>query len=487
MNVALALEAQDRNRALKASSIELQQKIAQIYGTKDRLRKMAYHDFVTGLPNRAKLQEMLSECAAHKSGKGALILLDLDDFRTINDVLGHDFGDRLLRAIAARLLELEQAGGRSHLLHVGGDEFVVLLPEADADVAAAELEAQRLTRHNLAALNAPFLINGHSLTISASAGIALFPDGDESQGELLQRASMALQRAKSLGRGSIQLYAAEMRREVRERLQLERDIPAGLERGEFIMHFQPQVDFAGEIVGAEALLRWRHPQHGWISPAQFVDVAEQSGLITQMGDWALQHACRQIKAWEQSLPSFSGHVSVNVSAWQFQRSDFREAVRRHLRASDIDPSRLTLEITETAFLRDLDRAVATIKSLKSDGVGFSIDDFGTGYASLSSLGRLPVDELKIDQSFIRKLGSDMRDTHLVETIINIGRCLDLRVVAEGVESDSQKSTLRALHCWALQGYYLARSMTAEAFADWLRQYQRKTSYQASHLHGKPRA
>jgi diguanylate cyclase (GGDEF)-like protein len=219
MNVALALEAQDRNRALKASSIELQQKIAQIYGTKDRLRKMAYHDFVTGLPNRAKLQEMLSECAAHKSGKGALILLDLDDFRTINDVLGHDFGDRLLRAIAARLLELEQAGGRSHLLHVGGDEFVVLLPEADADVAAAELEAQRLTRHNLAALNAPFLINGHSLTISASAGIALFPDGDESQGELLQRASMALQRAKSLGRGSIQLYAAEMRREVRERLR----------------------------------------------------------------------------------------------------------------------------------------------------------------------------------------------------------------------------------------------------------------------------
>jgi diguanylate cyclase len=477
MSVALGLEARDRNRALMTTAEDLQEQIAEVTRTRAHLRHMAYHDYVTGLPNRARLQELLSDCVmqrAQAGHKGALILLDLDDFRAINDVLGYNFGDRLLQAVATRLLELDHGGG--HLAHLGGDEFVVLLPEAGPDVTAAALKAHWIAEQDMAALNTPFSIDGHSLTVSASAGIALFPDGNESHSELLQRASMALLCAKSYGRGSVQLYAADMQEAVRERLQLERGLRRGLERGEFIMHFQPQVDFSGAVVGAEALLRWQHPERGWVSPAQFLPIAEHSGLIVQIGDWVLQQACRQIKTWEQSLPAFTGHVSVNVSAWQFQQGDFREAVRRHLHTTGIDPSRLTLEITESAFLRDLDGAVDTIKALKSEGVDFSIDDFGTGYASLSYLGRLPVDELKIDQSFIRKLGTDVRGTHLVETIINIGRCLDLRVVAEGVESDSQKSALGALHCWAMQGYHFARSMTAEAFADWFTKYRRTMSH-----------
>jgi diguanylate cyclase (GGDEF)-like protein len=477
MSVALAMEARDRAHALITTTTALHKQIDIVTQTKARLHHMAYHDYVTGLPNRAKLQELIAACAkqhAGSSGNGALILLNLYDFRAINDVLGHDFGDRLLQAIASRLLELDQEGGQ--LAHLGGDEFAVLLPEAGADASEAELNAYRLAEHALAVLNMPFSQDGYTFIISFSAGVALFSDDDKSHSELLQRASMALLRARSHGRGSIQFYADEMRLEIRERLRLERDLRKGLERGEFLMHFQPQVDFEGTVVGAEALLRWQHPVRGWVSPAQFLGIAEQTGVIVQIGDWALQQTCRQIKAWEQSLPGFTGNVSVNVSAWQFQQSDFRESVRRHLHDSGIDPSRLTLEITESAFLRDMDGAVGTINALKSEGIAFSIDDFGTGYSSLSYLARLPVDELKIDQSFIKRLGADMRDTHLVETIVNIGRRLNLRIVAEGVESESQKSALSGLHCWAMQGYYFARSMTAEVFADWFENHRQTISH-----------
>ena len=477
MSVALAMEARDRAHALMITTKALHKQIDVVTQTKERLHHMAYHDYVTGLPNQARLQELVAAYSTQQSrtaSKGALILLKLYDFRAINDVLGHNFGDRLLQAIATRLRELDHDGGQ--LAHLGGGEFAVLLPEAGADVSEAALKAKTLAERALAALNIPFSIDGYSFVISFSAGIASFPDGDESHTELVQRASMALLRAKTSGRGSIQFYAAEMQQEIRERLRLERDLRKGLERGEFLMHFQPQVDFAGTVVGAEALLRWHHPERGWMSPVQFLDIAEHTGVIIQIGDWALQQVCKQIKAWEQSLPGFTGHVSVNVSAWQFQQDDFREAVRRHLHDSGIDPSRLTLEITESAFLRDMDGAVDTINALKSDGVDFSIDDFGTGYSSLSYLTRLPVDELKIDQAFIKKLGTDVRDTHLVETIINIGHQLNLRIVAEGVENDSQKSVLGRLHCWAMQGYYFARSMTAEAFADWYLKHRQTMSH-----------
>jgi EAL domain-containing protein (putative c-di-GMP-specific phosphodiesterase class I) len=334
----------------------------------------------------------------------------------------------------------------------------------------AGTQARRVARKLIDSLSHPFFIEGRTLSIGASVGIVLFPEGSETKTEIFQRADMALYRAKSLGRGGIQLYASGMQAESNEQLELERDMRAALERSEFAVYFQPQISFSGNVVGAEALLRWKHPHKGMILPTVFIPIAERSGLIRQIGEWVLQQVCEEIMHLGQTVPAYKGHLSVNVSISQFMQSNYESSVQRQLEKSGIDAEKLMLEITESTFIHDVDDAISKINSLRSQGLRFSIDDFGTGYASLSYLRKLPVDELKIDQAFIKSVGTDLRDTHLVETIIDIAKSMGLQVVAEGVETESQRRALESMNCWAFQGNLIAAAMDRRSFHDWLRSW-----------------
>ncbi|MGZ5802315.1 MAG: putative bifunctional diguanylate cyclase/phosphodiesterase [Burkholderiaceae bacterium] len=475
LSVALGLEIRDQNRTLRSTAENLRQQVELHRLAEERIKHMAYHDFLTNLPNRAMLQELLSAALIRQrrvGRKGAVIMFGLDDFKMINDILGHDIGDRLLRQVSSRLLG--DLNKDATLARLGGDEFILLLPNIGSNIHEAGVRARRVARKLVSNLSHPFVIEGRSVEIGASVGIVLFPESNETKTEIFQRADMALYRAKAYGRGVIQLYASGMQAESNEQLELERDMRKALDRDEFTVYFQPQISFSGdEIVGAEALLRWRHPKKGLILPAVFIPIAERSGLIRQIGDWVLQQACEEIQVLGQLMPAYHGHLSVNVSILQFMQSNYESGVQRQLAISGIDAKRLMLEITESTFIHDVDDAISKINFLRSKGLRFSIDDFGTGYASLSYLRKLPVDELKIDQAFIRNLGTDLRDTHLVETIIDIAKCMGLQVVAEGVETESQKSALGKMDCWAFQGYFLAAPMDKPAFHDWLRSWHVK--------------
>jgi diguanylate cyclase (GGDEF)-like protein len=475
MSMALGLEVRDQTRVLKATTDNLKQQARLHRVAEDRIRHMAYHDYLTGLPNRARLQELLAAAVLRHGrvgSKGVLIMLGLDDFKIINELLGHEFGDRLLRQVGARLLSA--AHKESTPARLAGDEFILLLPDAGNNIDAAATHARHVARNVIDSLSQPFVIEGRSVDIGASAGIVVFPEGPETKVEILHHAEMALSRAKSYGRSGIQLYAAGMQQESNQRMELEKDMRLALGRDEFFICYQPQIGMSGEVVGAEALLRWRHPEKGIILPAVFIPIAEHSGLIRQIGDWVLQQTCQEISFLEQSVPTYRGHLSVNVSILQFMQSNYEESVERQLISSGINPERLMLEITESTFIHDVDIAISKINSLRAKGLRFSIDDFGTGYASLSYLRKLPVDELKIDQAFIRNLGADLRDSHLVETIIDIAKCMGLRVVAEGVESEYQRNALAAMNCWAFQGYYLAKPMDKHQFFTWVKGRNMKT-------------
>lgn len=473
MSVALGLEIRDQNSVLRLTAENLRKQVELHRLAEERIKHMAYHDFLTNLPNRAMFQEVLSAALIRqmRSGhKGAVIMFGLDDFKMINDILGHDIGDRLLRQVSSRFLACIEK--EATLARLGGDEFILLLPDAGIDISDARTQARHVARKMIGTLSSPFVISGRSVNIGASAGIVVFPEAAETKTEIFQRADMALYRAKSFGRGGIQFYVSGMQAESNEQLELERDMRMALDREEFIVYFQPQISFAGELVGAEALLRWRHPKKGIIMPTVFIPIAERSGLIRQIGDWVLQQVCEEIHFLGQSMPAYQGHLSVNVSILQFMQSNYESSVERQLSKSGIDAKRLMLEITESTFIHDVDDAISKINSLRSKGLRFSIDDFGTGYASLSYLRKLPVDELKIDQAFIRNLGSDLRDTHLVETIIDIAKCMGLQVVAEGVETESQRNVLQAMDCWAFQGHFLAEPMDMPRFHDWLKAWHR---------------
>jgi diguanylate cyclase (GGDEF)-like protein len=470
MSVALGLEIRDQNRMLRSTAENLRQQVELHRLAEERIKHMAYHDFLTNLPNRAMLQELLSAALIRTSQtarKGAVIMLGLDDFKTINDILGHDIGDRLLRQASSRFLAcLEQKGAT--LARFGGDEFMLLLQDAGLDMKEAGINARLTAQKLIDALSHPFVIEGRTVEVSASAGIVLFPEAAETKTEIFQRAEMAMYRAKSQGRGVIQLYASGMQAESNELIELERDMRTALDHDEFVVYFQPQMTFAGEIVGAEALLRWRHPRKGMIMPTVFIPIAERSGLIRQIGEWVLRQACEEIQLLGKSMPAYRGHLSVNVSILQFMQSNYENSVQRQLTMSGINANRLMLEITESTFIHDVEDAISKINQLRAKGLRFSIDDFGTGYASLSYLRKLPVDELKIDQAFIKNLGTDLRDTHLVETIIEIAKYMGLQVVAEGVETEPQKSALAAMDCWAFQGHFLAAPMDRNTFHDWLK-------------------
>ncbi|MEN8133580.1 MAG: EAL domain-containing protein, partial [Pseudomonadota bacterium] len=433
------------------------------------IEHQATFDALTNLPNRRllldRVVQALARCRRHEH-KGALLFLDLDQFKHINDSLGHPVGDALLREVSKRLkkgLREEDTPAR-----LGGDEFVVLFSELSDNPKQAAQQAQAGAEKIQTKLAAPYTIHNHELHITVSIGIAMFPMEDESADDIVRYADTAMYRAKEAGRNTIRFFLPSMQLAAQQRLRLQNDLRQALLRNEFQLYFQPQVDASGNIIGAEALLRWQHPKRGNIAPVCFIPVAEETGQILAIGEWVLESALSQLKAWTNDIAEFSlRNLAINVSPRQFRQEDFVLQIERVLGQTGADPQRLTLELTEGILVENLEDTIQKMEALKMLGVRFSIDDFGTGYSSLAYLKRLPLDEIKIDRSFVCDITTDPSDANLVETIITMAQQLGLEVVAEGVETEEQLDFLRRKGCRLFQGYYFSRPQPVEGFAELL--------------------
>jgi diguanylate cyclase (GGDEF)-like protein/PAS domain S-box-containing protein len=431
----------------------------------ERIRFLAYYDALTGLPNRTLLADRTAKAIATAQRSGsqvALLFMDLDGFKHVNDSLGHLVGDTLLRLVGERLGE--QTRRSDTLARFGGDEFVLLLTDVEGPESIA-IAAQRC----LDALASPFKLENHDIDITTSIGISVYPDDGDGLEALVKNADTAMYQAKESGRNQYRFFEAAMNARVTSRATLGNELRRALERGELLLHYQPQAEIAtGEIVGVEALVRWQHPQLGFISPVDFIPVAEEIGLIGRLGDWVLNEACRQAVAWQQAgLPHIP--VAVNLSALQLRSPDFLDSVRRALQSAGLDAHWLELELTESVLMHQVESVMQTLHGLSDLGIRIAIDDFGTGYSSLAYLRRLAIDKLKIDRSFIRDLSIDPEDSLIVATIIRMAHSLRLKVIAEGVEGSEQLATLRAQGCDEIQGYHLSRPLPADALAEFIRE------------------
>lgn len=425
----------------------------------DEIRRMAYHDLLTGLPNRQLFNELINQALAQAQRNRhnrllAVLFLDLDRFKIVNDTLGHNIGDKLLQAVAHRLKQCCQRN-RDTVARRGGDEFIIMLPELDSTQ-----EAVRVAMKIINAFAAPFIITDHELFIGASIGISIFPE-DGTDGEMLvKHADIAMYRAKEGGRGRYHLYNQTMDTHVSQRLSMESSMRLALQKGEFSLTYQPEINTkSGQIFSIEALLRWQHPSLGLILPNEFIPLAEENGLIIQLGEWVLQSACAQNKAWQNSgYPHV--RVAVNISARQFQIHNLSNMIENILIETNLDPCWLELEITESVMLQNMDTTILTLSRLSDLGVHISIDDFGTGYSSLSDIKKLPIKTLKIDQSFVNNLNVNSDDAAIATAAINIAQNLGLNVIAEGVEVVEQVNFLTSLNCLDMQGFYFSRPLSA---------------------------
>ena len=420
---------------------------------------VAEHDFLTGLPNRSLLTDRLAQsiALAQRHGKRvALMYLDLDHFKHVNDSLGHTVGDQLLQAVAQRLQECVRHSDT--VCRQGGDEFVVLLAEVEA-VRDAGLTAEKL----IEAMAAPYVIDGHQLHVTLSIGISLYPDDGKDVEALVRNADTAMYHAKKIGRNNYQRFTPDMNAHEVARQSVEVALRHALEQRELVLHYQPKVNLeTGAITGAEVLLRLQRSDYGLVYPAQFVSIAEDCGLILQIGKWVLNEACRQTAAWLQAGLDI-GQIAVNVSAVEFHGKDFLAGVRAILNDTGLDPRQLELELTESGLMQDTERTTAILHALKNLGVQIAIDHFGTGYSSLSYLRRFPIDTLKIDQSFVQDIDGDAGEA-IVSAVIGMGMSLKQRVVAEGIETRPQLTFLQSHHCAEGQGYFFSRPVVAEEFA-----------------------
>jgi len=430
-------------------------------------RQMAHsaeHDFLTGLPNRMLLNDRISQAialATRHVKKVAVLFLDLDGFKHINDSLGHPIGDKLLQSIAKCLVNCIR--GSDSVSRQGGDEFVILLLEVDQAEDAA-VTARRI----LQAVAQPHFIDQRDLHVTASIGISIYPTDGLDAETLIKNADTAMYQAKENGRRSFQFFKPAMNVRAVERQSIEEGLRRALERHEFAVYYQPKVNLAtGAITGAEALLRWTHPTQGSISPAQFIPVAEDSGLILPIGAWVLREACKQARAWmDAGLPAMT--MAVNVSAMEFRDVSFLDHLFATIEETGIDPRALELELTESVLMKHAPSTATILQTLRKSGIRVAVDDFGTGYSSLSYLRKFPVDAVKIDQSFVRQISTPGEDTTIVKAIIGMARGLKLRVIAEGVETLEELAFLRAYRCEEAQGYYFSRPVPAEQFAQLLR-------------------
>jgi len=431
----------------------------------ERLTYLAHYDALSGLPNRALFQDRLEQGLAQSEREGwitAVMFIDLDRFKVINDTLGHAAGDKLIMAVAQRVSETVRSGDT--VSRLGGDEFALILQNLNKGQDAGVV-AQKV----IEILSRPFDIDGHEMFVTASAGITLFPTDSELPEALLKNADSAMYRAKQLGRNNFQFYTTEMNARSGENLHLENSLRHALEREEFLLHYQPKADLrTGAISGVEALMRWQHPEFGMVSPAKFIPLLEETGLITQTGEWVIRTACEQIRAWRRDgvapVP-----ISVNVSGRQFQHKDLVQSIVGMITQAAIDPAMIEVELTESSLMMNPHEASLVLRSLKEFGVQISVDDFGTGYSSLAYLKRFRIDTLKIDKSFVQDVTHDHDDAAIVRAVITLAHSLKLNVVAEGVETEEQMEFLIANGCDQMQGYLLSVPLPASACTQLLTQ------------------
>ena len=454
---------QQANAHLVIASIEAHKLTEQIELAKVQMDHLAYHDVLTDLPNRMLLQDRLEqaiEVAQRQDRPLALMYMDLDRFKHINDSLGHTVGDQLLQSVARRLMECVRQSDT--VSRQGGDEFVLLLPLIEHAEDAA-LAAQKM----LAALTQSHHVAGHDLHISVSIGISIYPDDGRDAQTLIKCADTAMYYAKESGRNNYKFFEPEMNARAVQRQIIEASLRRALEAQEFVLFYQPKINLeSGTIVGVEALIRWQHPERGLLSPAEFVSIAEDCGLILPIGRWVLREACRQGQAWRlEGLPPIT--VAVNTSALEFRAKDFLANLRSTLAETGLEPRYLELELTESVLMRDAESADSVLHALAEMGVKLAIDDFGTGYSSLSYLRRFPIDALKIDQSFVKHMSGNPDDATIVSAVISMGKSLKQRVIAEGVETPEQYGFLRAQQCDEGQGFYFGRPVPAKSLATML--------------------
>jgi diguanylate cyclase (GGDEF)-like protein len=464
-NDVLEERVAERTAELAQTNINLRAEIADRKQAEGRIRYMAHHDALTGLPNRVLLEDRLNQAIAqarrHQHEMVALLFIDLDYFKTINDSLGHQIGDRLLQQVAIRLQQCLREG--DSVARLGGDEFVISLP-ALSDSSDAALVAAKV----LATLDIPFAVEGHELHVGGSIGISLYPaDGKDVQ-TLMRAADAAMYHAKQKGRSNYQFYTSTLNEAAQRRLTVANQLRQALAQGEFVVYYQPQVEMgSGKIFSAEALLRLNLPGNGPVSCGEFISIAEETGLILPIGEWVLRQACTQLKRWhDEGHPEM--HVAVNLSARQFFQVSLADVVGKLLREFDLPAQALDLEITESVLMQPSQDNMAIMQKLSTMGVQLSIDDFGTGYSSLAYLQDFPIHALKIDRSFITRIGNNGHDNAIVTAILAMAHNLNLKVVAEGVDNAAQATFLMAHGCSAAQGFYYCKPVPAQSFADMMR-------------------
>jgi len=429
----------------------------------DEIRSLAFYDPLTRLPNRRQLLEQLRQTLAAGAGghrKRGILFIDLDHFKTLNDTLGHQAGDLLLQEVARRLSSCTRDSGA--VARLGGDEFVVVLEDLGGTVEDAAAHAKTMAGKILDAVAQACVLDGHECLITCSIGITVFADPQVDGDDVLQQADIAMYQAKAAGGNTIRFFAPALQAAVNARATLEEDLRQAIKSNQFLLYYQPQVD-RGRLVGAEALLRWNHPRRGVLAPGEFIPLAEETGLILPLGSWVMESACRQIAAWAGCRETAHIALAVNISARQLHQPDFVDQVLTSLENAGANPGNLKLELTESMLVENIEDVIAKMTELKAHGLRFSLDDFGTGYSSLSYLKRLPLDQLKIDRSFVRDILMDASSGAIAQTIISLSRAMGLSVIAEGVETEAQRRCLARLGCHAFQGYLFSRPVPLEAF------------------------
>jgi len=427
----------------------------------EKIVQLAYYDSLTGLPNRRLLYDRVQHCVGQHERQrrvGALLFLDMDNFKDLNDSRGHVVGDHLLQQVAARLLAC--ARDSDTVARLGGDEFVILLESIGADEDEAQQHATRVGEKILAALRDPFEVGGAVHHASCSIGVALCTGEENGLDDLMRRGDLAMYEAKRNGRNTLRFFRPAMEQDVTYRTAIETELRAALLHAQFVLHYQGQVDGEGLLTGAEALVRWQHPTRGLVGPGSFIGIAETSGLILPLGRWVLRTACEQLALWATAPATAHFTLAVNVSVRQFLQSDFVEETLAIVAASGANPARLKLELTETLMIEGVEETIGKMHALREHGICFSLDDFGTGYSSLSYLKRLPLDQLKIDQSFVRDVLLDPNDASIARSVVALGKSLGLKIIAEGVETEAQRSFLAGIGCDHWQGYLFSRPVDA---------------------------